>query len=154
RGTPRRQTHPLGRWSGAPARRRAGAPRTRRKGRCPVAGRRVWQATLLRPPVCAAPHIPGTFWLIGLLCGLAVGPGLWFWFGPCAPLRFLAGLAVVLGAERGFIAVIIRRIGSEKHSLADILTLSRGVSSAALAGLVLSGAADRVGPAQWIAWLL
>src|SRR5262249_11246290 len=71
-----------------------------------------------------------------------------------ASLRFLAGLVVVLGAERGFIAMIVRRIGSEKHSLADVLTLSRGVSSAALAGLVLSGAADRVGPAQWIGWLL
>lgn len=71
-----------------------------------------------------------------------------------ATVRFLLGLVVVLGAEHIFVAAMIRRIGPEKHSLADIITLSRGVSAALLAAIVISGTTDRAGPSGWLAWLL
>lgn len=102
----------------------------------------------------SSPLIPGAFWILGLLFGLPIGIGLWAWYGPVAAARFAVGLVVVLGAERLFIAAMIRRIGPEKGSLADVVTLSRGVATAALAGIVVSGVMVRVGPAGWLAWLL
>lgn len=100
------------------------------------------------------PDILRTLWLLGLVFGLPLGIALWIWYGPVAAIRFLVGLFVVLSVEHVFVAAMIRRIGTEKRSLADAITLSRGVSAAALAGIVVSGVVDRVGPAGWLAWLL
>jgi phosphatidylglycerophosphate synthase len=101
-----------------------------------------------------APPVPSTLWLLGIVFALPASIGLSMWYGPVATVRFLLGLSTVLGVEHIFIAAMIRRIGTEKHSLADAITLSRGVSTAALAGIVISGVSDRVGAAGWLAWLL
>lgn len=119
-----------------------------------MAERDVRQATVVPTRVRSGPHIPGTLWLIGLVFGLPIGIGLWTWYGPATAVRFVLGLAVVLGIEHIFIVAMIRRIGSEKHTLADVITLSRGVSTATLAALIVSGVMDRIGPAGWLAWLL
>lgn len=46
-----------------------------------------------------------------------------------------------------------RRIGPERASLADALTLSRATCGAVLAGLVSAGVRDRAGPAGRLGWL-
>ncbi len=125
-----------------------------KKGMCPVAGRDSRRAPLAPSPVRITLPVRGALWLIGLAFGLPVCISLWDWYGLTAAVRFLAGLGIVLCVEHIFIAAMIRRIGPEKHSLADAITLSRGVAAAALAGIVVSGAVDRLGQAGWIAWLL
>jgi phosphatidylglycerophosphate synthase len=112
------------------------------------------QISRLRLSLPAAPDTLRTLRLLGLVLGLPLGAGVWLWYGPAPAVRFLLGLIAVLCVEHVFIAAMIRRIGPEKRSLADALTLSRAVCAAALAALVISGVSDRAGPAGWIAWLL
>ena len=45
-----------------------------------------------------------------------------------------------------------RRVGQEHASAADLLTLSRGVCAALLAGLITARLRDRTGLAAWVAW--
>jgi phosphatidylglycerophosphate synthase len=74
-------------------------------------------------------------------------------YGPAPALRFLAGLAAALLAQGLFLRALRRRIGPERSTPADTLTLLRATVGAALAGLVVSGIHDRAGLAGWAAWL-
>jgi len=66
----------------------------------------------------------------------------------------MIGLSLALMTQRVFISAMIHLIGTERSSLADALTLSRGANGAVLAGLVTSGIRDRKGIAGWIGWLM
>jgi phosphatidylglycerophosphate synthase len=61
-------------------------------------------------------------------------------------------LLAALGAQSVFVAALRHRIGPERSSLADALTLARASMGAVLAGLVVSGIHDREGAAGWFAW--
>lgn len=75
-------------------------------------------------------------------------------YGPLPAVRYLIGLAAALAAQHTFLNAMIRKIGPERSSLADTLTLSRATAGSVLAGLVTSGVRDRKGIAGWIAWLM
>jgi phosphatidylglycerophosphate synthase len=64
----------------------------------------------------------------------------------------LAGLAAALVLQRAFLWACQRRIGPERASTADLITLSRGASGALLVGLLAARLRDRTGPAGWLAW--
>jgi phosphatidylglycerophosphate synthase len=67
-----------------------------------------------------------------------------------AGLRGLVGLLAALIVQDVVIAALRRRIGPERASVADLLTLGRATAGAILAGLVASGVHDRAGPAGWL----
>jgi phosphatidylglycerophosphate synthase len=64
----------------------------------------------------------------------------------------LGGLAGALALQRAFLWACRRRIGPERASPADLITLSRGVCAALLVGLMAARLRDRTGPAGWVAW--
>ncbi len=57
-------------------------------------------------------------------------------YGLRATIRYLAGLTLALTAQRTFLSAMMRKTGAQQASLADVLTLSRAVTGAVLAGLV------------------
>ncbi len=63
-------------------------------------------------------------------------------------------MALAFGAQHAALASLMRRTQTGRLSPADWLTYSRAVSGGVLAGLVLSGARDRRGPAGWLGWLV
>lgn len=63
----------------------------------------------------------------------------------------LGGLVGALAIQRTFVWTCRRRIGPERASLADLVTLSRGVCAALLAGLMTARLRDRTGLAGWMA---
>lgn len=73
-------------------------------------------------------------------------------YGLRATIRYLAGLTLALTAQRTFLSAMMRKTGAQQASLADILTLSRAVTGAVLAGLVASGIRDRTGVAGRLSW--
>ncbi|HYA98764.1 MAG TPA: hypothetical protein VED37_00955 [Ktedonobacteraceae bacterium] len=79
---------------------------------------------------------------------------IWRFYGLLKAVRYMIGLSLALMTQRVFISAMIHLIGTERSSLADALTLSRGANGAVLAGLVTSGIRDRKGIAGWIAWLV
>ena len=98
------------------------------------------------------------FWptvrVIELLTALTTGIATWRAYGPWAAMRYLGGLALAMKVQRVFLAAMIRKTGSKQVSPADMMTLSRGSTSAVLAGLVASGIRDRSGPAGRLSWSL
>lgn len=62
-----------------------------------------------------------------------------------ALLRFLIGYGAAVAAQIMFIGAMARRIGQERSSIADLLTLCRAGGASLLAGLVASGLHDRAG---------
>lgn len=72
-------------------------------------------------------------------------------YGRTAARRLSAGMLVALGAQQVVVACVLRR---KPHCLGavDLMTLSRGVASALLLGLVASGVRDRRGPAGRLGW--
>jgi phosphatidylglycerophosphate synthase len=67
-------------------------------------------------------------------------------------LRYLGALAVLLAAQQLVVLALRRRIGSERSSPADFLTLARAAIGSALAALVVSGLADRLSLPGVLAW--
>jgi phosphatidylglycerophosphate synthase len=64
----------------------------------------------------------------------------------------LGGLAGGLAVQRVFLWTCRRRIGPERASPADLVTLSRGVCAALLVGLMTARLRERTGLAGWVAW--
>jgi phosphatidylglycerophosphate synthase len=64
----------------------------------------------------------------------------------------LVGLAGALLLQRALLWACRRRIGPERASPADLITLSRGAAAALLVGLMAARLRDRTGPAGWLAW--
>lgn len=68
-------------------------------------------------------------------------------------MQFVAGAMAATMAQCLFHAVVRRRIGPERSSLADALTIGRGLCGAFLAGLLAAGLRDRAGRAGRYAFL-
>ena len=66
-------------------------------------------------------------------------------YGLRSTIRYVSGLTLAMAAQRTFISAMIRKIGPEQSSLADVLTISRAATGAVLTGLVTSGIRDRKG---------
>src|SRR5438552_16785391 len=79
---------------------------------------------------------------------------IWRAYGLTKAIRYLVGLTLTLAIQCAFISAMIRKIGPEQPTLADLLTISRAATGAVLAGLVTSGIRDRKGIAGWIGLLL
>ena len=75
-------------------------------------------------------------------------------YGSRSMLRYVSGLTLALATQHAFISAMIRKIGPEQSSFADVLTISRAATGAVLAGLVTSGVRDRKGIAGWCGWLM
>jgi len=92
--------------------------------------------------------------LIDLLVAVPSILVIWHTYGLTKATRYVVGLMLTLMTQRAFISAMIHVIGTERSSLADALTLSRGANGAVLAGLVTSGIRERNGIAGWIGWLM
>jgi phosphatidylglycerophosphate synthase len=109
----------------------------------------------------ASPGVQMGFWtqdvrVVALITevSLAVmtGVGVAWWYGTLPALRYLLGLLLALGIQVVFLTAMRRKIGRERSTLADVLTVGRATVGALLAGLVASGIQDRSGVAGWFAW--
>ena len=92
--------------------------------------------------------------LIDLLVAVPTTLVIWRAYGLIKAIRYLVGLTIALAIQRAFISAMIRKIGPEQPTLADLLTISRAAAGAVLAGLVTSGIRDREGIAGWIGLLM
>ena len=92
--------------------------------------------------------------LIDLLVAVPTTLVIWRVYGLTKAIRYLVGLTIALAIQRAFISAMIRKIGPEQSTLADLLTISRAATGAVLAGLVTSGIRDRKGIAGWIGLLM
>lgn len=92
--------------------------------------------------------------LIDLLVAVPTTLVIWRAYGLTKAIRYLVGLTIALAIQRAFISAMIRKIGPEQSTLADLLTISRATTGAVLAGLVTSGVRDRKGIAGWIGLLM
>src|SRR5258707_7748480 len=90
-------------------------------------------------------------WIIGLAVALPVAAALLATYGAGPALRFAPGGALAAGIQWLAIGALRRRIGPERASPADVVTLLRAALSMLLVGLVASGVADRLGAAGWLA---
>jgi phosphatidylglycerophosphate synthase len=91
-------------------------------------------------------------WLVELVIAIPTIITIGRTYGQIRTIRYVIGLTAALVAQHTFLSIMRHKIGSEKSSLADLLTLSRATTGAVLAGLVTSGIRDRKGVAGWIAW--
>jgi phosphatidylglycerophosphate synthase len=91
---------------------------------------------------------------IGLSLAVPTSITIWRNYGLKRMVRFLLGLLIATGAQRLFLSAMMRRVGTEGASVADVLTLSRAGTGTILAALVTSGVRDRKGSAGWIGWLM
>jgi len=96
--------------------------------------------------------LPVLFDLPGI--GRPTSLAIWRVYGFKRLVGYLVGFVLATWAQRAFLSAMMRRIGQEHISLADVLTLSRAEIGAVLAGLVASGIRDRRGSAGWIGWLI
>lgn len=91
---------------------------------------------------------------IELVVALAVAaltvPLLAVVYGGFSAIAYMIGLTLALMVERVFIGAMRARIGPERATLADTLTLVRAAVAALLAGLVVSGVRDHTGLAGWL----
>src|SRR5205807_2607680 len=76
--------------------------------------------------------------------------------GRGAAIRFAATAGAAVAGQQGLVAAALRRQaragGPGALSAVDLLTLSRGLAAALLAGLVASGVRRRTGYAAWMGW--
>ena len=72
-------------------------------------------------------------------------------YGGRAGARFAAGAVLATLAQQALVGAAVSRRRSGLTAV-DAMTLSRGVASAILLGLVVSGVRDRQGRAGWIGW--
>jgi phosphatidylglycerophosphate synthase len=75
------------------------------------------------------------------------------WHGPQASRRFAAAAAVVLFIQQRFTTAVLRSRGARGLQPVDVLTLSRGLAAALLAGVAAARVDDRRGSTGWISWL-
>jgi phosphatidylglycerophosphate synthase len=112
------------------------------------------QRLLLRYNVLSKGNLTYSVRLIDLMVAVPTTLFIWRAYGLRSTIRYLIGFTPALVAQRAFLWVMIRKIGSESSSLADALTWSRAANGAVLAGLVTSGISDRKGIAGWCGWLM
>src|SRR5260221_13664018 len=93
----------------------------------------------------------GSGWLIGLAVALPVAAALLATYGAGSALRFATGAGLAAGIQWLVIGALRRRIGPERASPADLVTLLRAALGMLLVGLVASSVADRLGGAGWLA---
>lgn len=89
---------------------------------------------------------------VAVCTAVVTGAGMAWWYGGASALWYLLGLLAALSAQYVFVAAMRHKIGPERSSLADALTLARASIGAVLAGLVVAGIHDREGLAGWFAW--
>jgi phosphatidylglycerophosphate synthase len=77
---------------------------------------------------------------------------LWHTYGVRKTMSYLVGLTLASIVQHMFLSAMIHKIGTERSTLADALTISRGANGAVLAGLTSSGILDRKGIAGWMGW--
>src|SRR5262245_40520120 len=90
--------------------------------------------------------------LVGFCSAVVTGAGVAWRYGGASALWYLLGLLAALSAQYVFVAALRHKIGPERSSLADALTLARASVGAVLAGLVVANIYDREGLAGWFAW--
>src|SRR5258706_10176534 len=89
-------------------------------------------------------------WIIGLAVALPVAAALLASYGAGPALRFATGAVLVAGIQWLVIGALRRRIGPERASPPDLVTLLRAALGMLLVGLVASGVAGRVGGGGWL----
>src|SRR5262249_9708250 len=85
------------------------------------------------------PRTPDVRWValsVAACTTLVTGAGVAWWYGGASALWYMLGLLAALSAQYVFVAALRHRIGPERSSLADALTLARASVGAVLAGLV------------------
>lgn len=92
-------------------------------------------------------------WVVATAIGVATGTLVARVYGARRGFHYAGGFAAATVAQQASIRLLQRRIGPERGSPADLLTLSRASCGAALAGLLATGIRDRTGPAGWLGWL-
>jgi phosphatidylglycerophosphate synthase len=92
--------------------------------------------------------------LINLLVAVPTTLVIWRAYGLRKSIRYIIGLTLAFATQRAFILAMIRKIGPEQSTLADMLTISRAASGAVLAGLMTSGIRNRKGFVGWIGLLM
>jgi phosphatidylglycerophosphate synthase len=92
-------------------------------------------------------------WLLTGALALPTGLLLGRVYGPRRAVCYAAGVAGAVAVQDIFTRAMRRRLGPEDASPADLLTLSRGLCGAMLAGLVAADIRDRAGPAGWLGFL-
>ena len=90
--------------------------------------------------------------IVALAVAAPTVPLLALVYGGFPAIGYMIGLTLALMAERIFVGAMRLRIGAERATPADVLTLVRAAVAALLAGLVLSGIRDRTGLAGWLAF--
>ncbi len=112
------------------------------------------QQLLLRYNTVSKGKLPLSIRLVELLVAVPTTLVIRHTYGLRSTMRYVSGLILAFATQRAFISAMIRKIGPEQSSLADVFTVSRAVSGAVLAGLVISGIRDRKGIAGWIGLLI
>jgi phosphatidylglycerophosphate synthase len=112
------------------------------------------QQLLLNYKILSKGKLTYTVQLIDLLVVVPTILVIWRAYGLIKAIRYVSGLTLALTTQRAFISAMIRKIGPERSSLADVLTISRAATGAVLFGLVASGIRDRKGIAGWISFLM
>jgi phosphatidylglycerophosphate synthase len=78
-------------------------------------------------------------------------------YGRAPTARVAAAATAALAVQQTLVSLALRRQaragGPDDLSLVDLMTLTRGLAAAVLAGLVASGTRDRTGLAGWTGWL-
>jgi phosphatidylglycerophosphate synthase len=95
-----------------------------------------------------------SMWCIELMLVLPTSLILGRTYGLQRVVGYLVGFLMAVAVQRTFLSAMMRKSGQKHISFADVLTLSRGVIGAVLAGLVTSGIRDSKGSAGWIGWLI
>lgn len=90
--------------------------------------------------------------IVALAVAAPTVPLLALVYGGFAAIGYLVGLTLALVVERVFVGALRLRIGPERATAADALTLLRAAAAALLAGLVVSGIRDRAGLVGWLAF--
>ena len=90
--------------------------------------------------------------LVALAVAALTVPLLALVYGGFAAIGYMVGLTLALVVERVFVGIMRMRIGPERATPADALTLVRAAVAALLLGLVVSGIRDRTGLAGWLAF--
>src|SRR6266436_4305593 len=112
------------------------------------------QQLLIRYNTVSKGKLPLSIRLVELLVAVPTTLVIRHTYGLRSTIRYVSGLILAFATQRAFISAMIRKIGPEQSSLADVITISRSASGAVLAGLVTSGIRDRKGIAGWIGLLM
>jgi phosphatidylglycerophosphate synthase len=124
------------------------------KGHVLLDNKKFMQKLIFNYNVLSQGKLTYSVWLIDLLVAVPTSLAIWHTFGLKKTIRYLVGLILAFATQRAFISAMIRKIGPEQSTLADMLTLSRAASGAVLAGLTTSGIRNRKGFVGWIGLLM